>query len=246
MAVFPRSDHRPVIVGHRGVRRPGVAENTPEAFALAAAAGAGWVELDARRSADGVAVVFHNGCTPDGMPVVEQTAARLHADHGICTLAHVLSQMPPGMGVNVEVKNLPGEPDYDVDDAIVPTVVDDIEACAGDRPLLLSSFNPLTVEALRRLRPDTPTGLIHWSSLDLREAVTIALEYGAAAVVPGLGAPGLDSDGIAAAHAAGLEVMVWTVNDEATVLELAAAGVDAICTDDPARMRTALAAMQPG
>lgn len=245
MAIFRRNDATPVVVGHRGVRRPGVAENTPEAFALAYEAGAQWVELDARRSADGVAVVFHNGCTPDGVPVVAQTAAQLAEAHGVCTLTEALASLPDDMGANVEVKNLPGEPDYDPDDAIVATVVADIDRCGGARPLLLSSFNPMTVSALHRLRPDTPTGLIHWSSLAVGDALEIALEYQAAALVPGLGAPGLDVAGVAAAHAAGVEVMVWTVNDLADVRALAAAGVDAICTDDPGGVRAGLAATPP-
>src|SRR5687768_11420346 len=156
MTVFSRSD-APVVVGHRGVRRPGVAENTPLAFAAAVAEGATWVELDARRSADDKAVVYHDGCTPDGVPVVQRTVRELAAS-GVHTLADVLGGLPAGLGVNIEVKNLPGEPDYDPDDGFVEVLAEVVRTAAGGRPLLLSSFNPLTVAALAGALPDVPAG----------------------------------------------------------------------------------------
>lgn len=245
MGVFDASGSIPVVVGHRGVRRPGVAENTPEAFALAARDGAGWVELDARRSADDQAVVYHNGTTPDGVAVVAQTAAELSAVHGIVPLADVLAAMPATLGINVEVKNLPGEPDYDPNDVIVETVCDVLDRWPGAAPILLSSFNPMTVAACRRLRPVSPAGLIHYNTLSLADAMPIAAEYGAAAVASRVGSPGLDADGIAAAHDAGFEVMVWTVNDLEEARRLATAGVDAICSDDPAVILAGLASTPP-
>ena len=47
---------------------------------------------------------------------------------------------------------------------------------------------------------------------------------------------------IDAAHAKGIAVNVWTVDDPARIVELAAAGVDAIITNDPAAARAALTA----
>ena len=238
MTVFSRSGH-PVVVGHRGVRRPGVAENTPPAFAAAAAEGAKWVELDARRSADGMAVVYHDGCTPDGVAIVQRTAGELAAS-GLHTLAAVLAVMPEGLGANIEVKNLPGEPDYDPDDAFVEVVAEVVRATAGTRPLLMSSFNPLTVGALAAALPDVPAGLIHYEGISVAAAAELAVEFGAVALASRLGADGLDAAGIGQAHDAGLEVMAWTVNDVVVARNLAAAGVDAICTDDPATVSAAL------
>lgn len=45
---------------------------------------------------------------------------------------------------------------------------------------------------------------------------------------------------VAASHRAGAPVLVWTVNDPAAVLRLAAVGVDAIVSDDPEMAREAL------
>ena len=50
-----------LIIGHRGASAA-FRENTIEAFLGAAEAGADWVELDIRRSADGEIVVHHDAC----------------------------------------------------------------------------------------------------------------------------------------------------------------------------------------
>lgn len=42
---------------------------------------------------------------------------------------------------------------------------------------------------------------------------------------------------VRAAHARGLRVVPWTVNDETRMLELIALGVDGLTTDDPALAR---------
>ncbi|HVM19353.1 MAG TPA: glycerophosphodiester phosphodiesterase [Egibacteraceae bacterium] len=229
------------MVGHRGVRRAGVVENTLEALAAAHAEGADWLELDARRSADGPLVLYHNGWTPDGVPVVERTAGELGA-LGLCTLAAALDWLPDGVGVDVEVKNLFGEPDYDEQDTIVADIATLLGPHVGRRPLLTSSFNPVTVATLTAALPDVPCGLIHFDSLSLPSAVALAVEQGARVVAPQSTSVGLDADGIATAHAAGLAVMPWTVNEPAEAQRLADAGVDALCTDDPATVKAALSA----
>jgi glycerophosphoryl diester phosphodiesterase len=53
----------------------------------------------------------------------------------------------------------------------------------------------------------------------------------------------VDAALVDAVHAAGGRVLVWTVNDAALARDLAAAGVDGICTDLPAEI---LAALAPG
>lgn len=239
MRLFGQFDGRPAIVGHRGVRRPELLENTPAAFAAAVAEGADWIELDVRRSADGALVLYHNGWTPDGVAVVDRTAAEL-VELGLATFVEALEQLAGDVGLNVEVKNFPGEPDYDVEDAIVPIVADILAPLVGTRPLMTSSFNPLTVGRLVETLPEVPCGLIHFNTLSIRQAAVIGREQGATALSPQVGSPALDADGVAAVHAEGMSVLVWTVNDPAAATELAAAGVDALCTDDPAGILSAV------
>lgn len=230
----------PAVVGHRGAPRR-APENTLEAFLAAAEEGAGWVELDARRTADGQVVVVHDATGPDGVPVADLPAPALAA-RGLALLADVLDALPPGLGVDVELKNLPGEPDYDEQQRLASLVAPLLAARLGTRPLAASSFNPLALEAVRASVPDLPLGLLTVPTLALAAGADLAVEFAVDAVFPHVTAPDLDAAHVAAAHARGLEVMVWTVDDPGEARRLAAAGVDALCTNAPALVAAALRA----
>ncbi len=116
---FPAPGERVLVYGHRGfmARAP---QNTLAAFNLAWEAGADGIELDAQRSADGVAVVFHDDTLDrltDGTgPVSGMTAESIRrldagtsfspafAGERIPLLAEALATRPPGGFVNVEIK----------------------------------------------------------------------------------------------------------------------------------------------
>ena len=53
--------------------------------------------------------------------------------------------------------------------------------------------------------------------------------------------PQLDPDLVREVHAAGVRVIAWTVNDAGVARQLAAAGVDGLCTDRPGWLRQAVA-----
>jgi glycerophosphoryl diester phosphodiesterase len=228
---------RPVVMGHRGspLRHP---ENTPASFAAAAAEGATWVELDARLAADGVVVVHHDPVLADGRPICGLPSSGLAAV-GVADLASVLDGLPAGLGVDVECKNLPGDPDFDEDERLAAAVADLLAARAGQRPTMTSSFNPMTVQALAAAVPDVPAGLLHVPTLALDAAAELAAEVGARLLCPHVDAD-LDEASVGAAHEAGFGVLVWTVDDPARARALAGAGVDALCTNDPAGLVAAL------
>lgn len=229
---------RPVVVGHRGAPRV-APENTPASFAAAASAGATWVELDVRRCADGL-VVHHDPRTSEGVPVVERTTEHLRVA-GVWSLQGVLNHLPPGLGVDVEIKNLPGEPDYDEGDGLVSDLVPLLRAAAAERPLFASSFNPATLQTLKDAAPDIPIGLLHASTLKALPALQFAEELGASVLCTPVDAPGLDVDLIQAAHQASVAVLVSTVDDPARARELATIAVNALCTNDPAALVNLLA-----
>ncbi|MDQ3973406.1 MAG: glycerophosphodiester phosphodiesterase [Actinomycetota bacterium] len=230
----------PVIVGHRGAPRE-APENTPEGFAVAASVGAQWVELDVRRSGDGVAVVHHDPWTADGVAVVDRDGAALR-QAGLHGLDEVLDRLPAGVGVDVDLKNLPGEPDYDEAGAVAGIAAEALRPRVGQRPLLVSSFNPATLVAVAELLPDVPTGLLHAPASSVAAAQEVALELGARVLCSHVGAAGMSSAGIGGAHAAGLAVLVWPVDDVQRARALAAAGADALCTNDPRLLVRALRA----
>lgn len=226
-----------VVIGHRGA--PLVApENTPASFAAAAAAGATWVELDVRRSADGL-VVAHDPCLADGTALVSLPTDRLRAS-GVWPLDEVLAGLPEGLGVDVELKNLPGEPDYDEGHALADRAAAVMRDAARERPLMASSFNPATLLAFGAAAAEVPLGLLHGATLRAPAGLDLARELGARVLCPALAAPDLDAALVSAAHDAGLGVLVWTVDDPAAALALAAIGVDALCTNDPAGLVAAL------
>lgn len=221
----------PAIVGHRGspLRQP---ENTPSSFAAAAAEGATWVELDVRLTGDGQAVVHHDPVLPDGRPLVGLSLAACR-DAGVVALVDVLVGLPAGLAVDVEIKNLPGEPDHDESMAVVALTADVLDDVATDRTVLVTSFNPMVLIAAAARGLPHPTGLLTYIT-ELPLAVATAVELGCAVVCPHDTTEGLDAGGVDAAHDAGLDVLVWTVDDPARLRVLAEVGVDALCTNDPA------------
>lgn len=233
----------PVVVGHRGAPRR-AAENTVAAFHAAAEDGATWVELDARRTADDRLAVIHDPVDGQGRAVIEQTAAELAAQ-GIALLDEVLAALPDGLGVDIELKNLPGEPDFDEEQRLAALVADVLRPLRGTRPLVVSSFNPLARQAFREALPGVPVAQLIPPGMSLAEGIELGAQFGAAdGVFPHGSAPDLDAATLTAAHERGLSVMVWTVDDPADALRLVRAGVDALCTNDAAGIVAALRDMR--
>ena len=102
------------VIAHRGASRA-ERENTLAAFRRAGEMGADAVELDVRRTADGVLVVHHNPGLDDGRVIATMQHGELPAH--VPTLTDALDACA-GMWVNVEIKNDPTEPDFDPTDSI--------------------------------------------------------------------------------------------------------------------------------
>ena len=219
---------------HRGARRQ-APENTRAAFARALELGADGVELDARHTAADVVVVHPAAAVQDlGLLAELPFAAVRAARPELPTLDEALEACV-GALVNVELKCLPGEPDYDPDDRLVPLVADTLARRGRRDDVLISSFN---LEALNRARagdPRTPTALLTLSGFDPNVAVSLVADGGHAALHPHLRAlRGARAGAVAdRAHERGVRLHVWTVNGAARVRRLSGAGVDAVITDEP-------------
>ncbi|MGC8499448.1 MAG: glycerophosphodiester phosphodiesterase [Acidimicrobiales bacterium] len=212
---------------HRGVHdRAG--ENTLAAFAAAEALGVDGVELDVRRSADGALIVCHDPVV-DGRVIA--TSVRADLPVTVPTLAAALDACG-ALIVNVEVKNGPGEGEPVTQDAAdLATAVRAVVARAGAAGRVrYSSFAWETAAAL--VASDPVDGLLDEGD-DVVAALARAAALGLAGVNPPLGA--LDAALVARAHARGLAVHCWTVNEAADLDSCLAWGVDAIITDAPAR-----------
>ncbi|HET7486742.1 MAG TPA: glycerophosphodiester phosphodiesterase [Acidimicrobiales bacterium] len=223
------------IWAHRGGWGP-TRENTLEAFAAARRLGAAGVELDVRCTADGVLVVHHDPVLDDGRVLAATPAADLPA--WLPTLEDALEACQ-GLTVNVEVKSLPTEPGWDPDEPVATATARLVAALGRAATVWVSAFALPAVDAARAAA-DVATGWLTLPGYDQADALDLAARHGHRALHPphGVVTPEL----VAAAHARGLAVHAWTADDPADVARLAAAGANAVITNDVA---AALAALAP-
>jgi glycerophosphoryl diester phosphodiesterase len=224
----------PRVIAHRGARRV-APENTIEAFVAAARLGADGVELDVHRAADGALVVHHDADARSVGVLAQRALSEIRAARpDIPTLDEALDACA-GMLVNVEVKNVPGDADYDPTDGAAAAVVELLTRRALRDDVLVSSFNIATADRVRALDASIPTGFLTLVGMDPVDGVEVAHAHGHGALHPDVRsfADTAAEDTVARAHELEMAVNVWTVNSEEEMRRLAAAGVDALITDMP-------------
>jgi glycerophosphoryl diester phosphodiesterase len=140
----------PLVIAHRGASSD-APENTPAAFEAAIALGVDAVELDVRRTSDGVLVVHHNA-SRRGVPVAMLTHAALvrRSRNEPPTLDTVLDLCAGRVAVDVEIK----EPGFEAE------VIERASGRFSCEQLLYTSFEESVVSAVRRLDPDAHCGLL--------------------------------------------------------------------------------------
>jgi glycerophosphoryl diester phosphodiesterase len=228
----------PLIVAHRGASKA-EKENTIAAFHRARAMGADMVELDVRRTVDGVLIVHHDAVV-SGSTIVTMRADQLPPH--VPGLADALGACE-GMDVNIEIKNDPEEPDYDETQWVADQVVALLAKRADRTRMLISSFDRETINHVRLADPSLKTGFLLTvpelvDGLTLEEFMSSVAEEGHIAIHPHRFAA--TQVFVDAAHAHGLAVNVWTVDKPEELCNLAAIGVDALITNVPDEARAAL------
>jgi glycerophosphoryl diester phosphodiesterase len=210
-------------------------ENTVEAFRIALGQGADGVELDVHRSADDGLIVHHDAEVPGlGLLSALPLARIREARPDIPTLTEALD-VCAGSLVNVEIKNLPGDADFDETDHAASLVVELLRARQGRDDVLVSSFNLHTVDRVRALDESVRTAFLVVLGIDPFDALSLCADRGHVALHPFVGLLAGEAAGAVVARAASLRIAVnvWTVNDETEIARLGAAGVGAIITDLP-------------
>ncbi|MFI6349758.1 glycerophosphodiester phosphodiesterase [Streptomyces sp. NPDC050560] len=241
----PYLDHPgPLAFAHRGGAADGL-ENTVEAFRRAADAGYRYMETDVHATADGVLAALHDATldrVTDGtgriaeLPWRAVAGARVGGKEPVPRFEELLEEFP-GIRWNVDMK---------AESALRP-LLDLLErASAWDR-VCVGSFSEARVARAQRLagpRLATSFGTRGVLGLRLRSyGVPAAVRRSAVcAQVPvrQSGLPVADRLFVRAAHARGLQVHVWTVDDPAEMHRLLDLGVDGIMTDRTDTLRTVL------
>ncbi len=254
----------PYIQGHRGgsVRDgvPTFPENTMPAFEAAAKLGI-TLEMDVKLTADNVPVIIHDdtldrvtACTG---PVHAKTLAQLAAcpvdilgtegnftplaagdprEAPIPTLADVLGLIrQTGATASIEIKNLPTDNDFDSTPAYATTIATAIKLSGvPDSHLIIQSFLSSNLDTAKQILPGA-----EFSFLTLK-----ALEAAGPPIAQGSGFQWVspqwpvDQTYISNAHAQGLRVVPYTIDDAAGLRQAFKMGVDAVITNEPLLARS--------
>jgi glycerophosphoryl diester phosphodiesterase len=234
----------PIAFAHRGAHDGAkVVENTMTAFAAAVELGYHYVETDVHATADDVLVAFHDdrldrvtdrsGAIRD-LPWREVKRARVGTEP-VPLLEDLLGEWPE-LRVNIEPKS----------DAAVDPLAAVLTRTRASRRVCVGSFVGRRTTSLRRaLGAELCTATGPFSTARLRvgsfglpvgrirsDCAQVPLAYGPIRLV--------DHRFVAGAHRRGIQVHVWTIDDEAEMDRLLDLGVDGIMTDRAVLLRDVL------
>jgi glycerophosphoryl diester phosphodiesterase len=227
----------PLAFAHRGGAAHGD-ENTVAAFARAVELGYRYLETDTHATADGVAVVFHDETLDRVLGRAGKVAELRYADLASITvdgepvvprLDDLLTAWPQ-VRFNVDVK---------ADGAVGPAA-EVVRRTGTLERVLLASFSDRRLVRLRRLLgPELATSLGSrsvfrlWAASRIGRGARRAVAGAAAAQVPVAAGPlrVVDERFVRYAHALGLHVHVWTIDEAGPMRHLLDLGVDGIMTD---------------
>lgn len=243
----------PVGIAHRGGDTPAGCENTLAAFAHAVGLGFRYLETDVRVTTDGVLVCLHDPVldrvSDQRGPVAQRTWAdlrtvRVGGREPLARFEQVLEAFPDARLV-VDPKT----------DAAVPLLVAALRQHGAEDRVCVGSFSLARLRQVRAalgargctsMAPSEVRAL-RLASVRLRPLAAVPTAPDCAQVpVRTRGVPVADRRFVAAAHALGLPVHVWTVNDPRAMGRLLDLGVDGIVTDAVASLRAVLAGRAAG
>jgi glycerophosphoryl diester phosphodiesterase len=229
---------KPMLIGHRGAPRERP-ENTLPSFLRALELQADGIELDVHCTLDRVVVVHHDDiprATPpsgrlagkriDALTFDELQGFSVRGLALISTLEEALAVIKGRADVFIELKGK----------SIEHEVVDVIRGSIAPERCAVHSFDHAQVARARVLAPDIRGGILFDRPVPDPEAAMRAAD--ALDVWPSR--EHVDATLVEQVHGAGGRVIPWTVNKASQAVELAAMGVDGLCTDFIPVLRAAL------
>jgi glycerophosphoryl diester phosphodiesterase len=231
----------PLVYAHRGDRSH-ADDNTLKAYSLAVEAGASGIELDVRRTRDGVLILSHDNHREglDAFPLLDFSLLRELAPE-VPTLREAMEVIPRNIFVNVEIKNFPHEAGFDVDRRIVDETIAELRSYDDPERILLSSFDPVSMQRAGQVGPEILRGLLVLATVQFDIGLATARELAVDALHPAFSHMQDDPAGrMDEIRAAGLAAVVWSVNTLLEITSMARASVDVVITDDPGRAQEIL------
>ena len=246
MAPWAFLDHAgPLAFAHRGGAGDWP-ENTMPAFEHAVGLGYRYLETDVHATADGVLLAFHDDRLDRvtdrtgaiaALPFSVVAEARVDGREPIPLLEDLLGAFPDAR-VNIDPKH---------DDSVEP-LIEVLERTAAVDRVCIGAFSDARLRTLRaRLGPGLCT------SMGPKEVARLRLDAISGRVHPTptgcvqipesfRGVTVTNAAVVRAAHRAGLQVHVWTVDDPVAMNRLLDLGVDGLMTDRPAVLKEVLTA----
>ena len=138
--------------------------------------------------------------------------------------------------LNIEIKNIPGESDFDSGSGFATTVCDVIlrSGISLDQ-IIIQSFYPPNLDVAEQLLPGVQTAFLTFAADPPTALATAArgYEWWSPSGVP-------SAQVVTLAHTLGLKVVPWTIDNAADVKAVKASGADAVITNDPVMAKAAL------
>ncbi len=223
-----------------------------------------WMEFDAQFSSDDVPMAIHDETldrTTDASGLVSDrtadelqkvNAAAKHPGWDFEPIPRVRDLVEEGRDARwrliCEVKNIPGQPRFDHSGESYAETLNKIFVDSKfplDRLVVICFWAP-TLDALKKLNgeialgylsvPDLPGGM----GLTAAQNLDFCRDHGFHVSAPRHSTPDLTSEHVAAAHAYGIQVHVWTTNEPDEIEAAIAKDLDGITSDYPDRVLSAL------
>ena len=202
------------------------------------------LEVDAKLTEDGVPVAIHDAtldrttnCTGEvrTFTLAELAGCRIDFPAGkparIITIRSLLDYArKAGSTVNLEIKNVPSDPDYDSTPAYANKVMDAVIASRIPRSqLIIQSFVPANLDVAVQRLPGVATSLLSLQALN-EAYLQLAFDKDYDIISPEWP---VTADYVHRAHLNGLDVIPFTLDTAADVRAARASKVDELITDDP-------------
>lgn len=234
-------NHVPLITAHRG-NSAAAPENTIPAIERAIAANADYIEIDVRRTADGVIVLMHDNDlsrTTGAVGMVEESSydelKELDAgvwfgeefrDTKIPTLEEVLSFCQGKISINIEIKASKRQ------EGMVAQIIGLIQAYQMEEQCLITSFDYPYIQECKQFDAKIRAGIIlnhadEWTQYPDVDLYSVKHDAVTKEIVEQI-------------HQREKEIHVWTVDRDDRIRELQIMGVDNIITNKPEILQTSL------